>query len=87
MIFFWILILIIPKFIDCLIKGIQPNINGDGKNSRDFTYIDNVVQANIKCLISSKNSNNQIYNIAYGQKNSLNELFHLIKKEVLQYYP
>ena len=76
---------VIPKFIDCLIKGIQPTINGDGKNSRDFTYVDNIVHANIRSLIS--NSNNQIFNIAYGQRITLNELFNLIKKEVVLYFP
>ena len=63
----------------------SPTINGDGSYSRDFTYIDNVIQANILSIISENdNSLNQIYNIAYGAKTTLNELVFLLKKAFIK---
>ena len=74
---------VIPKFIMQLMKGKSPTINGDGKNSRDFTYIDNVVQANMLSLVTNNlKGSNQIYNIAYGEKNSLNDLKVILKKNL-----
>jgi UDP-N-acetylglucosamine/UDP-N-acetylgalactosamine 4-epimerase len=70
---------VIPLFMEAVIKNEAPTINGDGTNSRDFTFIDNVVQANTKALFTeNKEAINQIYNIAYGQSTSLNELFNYI---------
>lgn len=72
---------VIPKFINHLIKGESPVINGDGNYSRDFTYIDNVIHANLLSL-STKNVKaiNTVYNIAYGERNTLNDLIGYLKK-------
>lgn len=60
----------------------SPLINGDGQHSRDFTYIDNAVQANILSLFTpDKNAVNQVYNIACGHQTSLLELFEILRKE------
>lgn len=73
---------VIPLFAEGLLNGKAPTINGDGQHSRDFTYIDNAVQANIISLFSTdKNAVNQVYNIACGQQTSLAELFTVLKKE------
>lgn len=70
---------VIPKFIDAVINDKQPIINGDGTISRDFTYIENVVEANIKAMLTeTQEADNQVYNIACGDSTSLNELFALI---------
>ena len=72
---------VIPKFVKQLINGENPTINGDGTNSRDFTYIDDVVNANILSLLTTnKDAINNVYNIAYGEKNSLNDLAKYLKK-------
>ncbi len=66
---------VIPLFIDG-IKNNQPvYINGDGKQSRDFTFIENVVQINIKGLFAPKNAVNQVYNVAVGENFSVNHLY------------
>ena len=64
---------VIPKFIMLLQRGESPIINGDGTFSRDFTYIDNVVQANLLAMETA--CVNTVYNIACGERTSLNELF------------
>ena len=71
---------VIPLFVEAILKGKAPVINGDGKHSRDFTYVSNAVQANILSLFTNKKEAlNQVYNIAYGQQTSLLELAqHLI---------
>mgnify|MGYP001234386658 CR=1 FL=1 len=77
---------VIPKFVGQLIKGESPVINGDGTYSRDFTYIDNVIEANILSLVTTnKNAINTIYNIAYGDRSSLNDLTTHIKKYLSEY--
>jgi UDP-N-acetylglucosamine/UDP-N-acetyl-alpha-D-glucosaminouronate 4-epimerase len=66
---------VVPLFVEALLKGKALVINGDGKHSRDFTYIANVVQANILSLFTNnKEAVNQVYNIAYGQQTSLLQL-------------
>lgn len=71
---------VIPKFVSQLMKGESPVINGDGTYSRDFTYVENVVQANILSLLASnKEALNQVYNIAYGNRNTLNDLVNYLK--------
>ena len=56
-------------------KGESPVINGDGNYSRDFTYIDNVIQANLLSIVSNnKKAINTVYNIAFGERNTLNDL-------------
>lgn len=74
---------VIPLFINALSKNESPYINGDGEQTRDFTFVENAVQANIKALFTEKpDALGQIYNVAVGQRFSLNTLFDLIKKEV-----
>ena len=71
---------VIPKFVIKLMKHESPTINGDGSYSRDFTYIDNVVEANLLSLIATdKNALNTVYNVAYGERTDLNELVGLLK--------
>ncbi len=71
---------VIPKWIEAMINKKNIYINGDGKTSRDFCYVDNVVQANLLAA-TSKTSNglNQIYNVAVGDNNDLNFLFNTIQ--------
>ena len=72
---------VIPKFVSLLMEGESPIINGDGTYSRDFTYIDNVVQANFLALITEKKESiNTVYNVAYGDRNTLNELVSYLKE-------
>ncbi len=71
---------VIPKFVKQLINHESPVINGDGSYSRDFTYINNVVQMNINALTTeNKNALNTIYNVACGQRTTLLELVNLLK--------
>ncbi len=77
---------VIPKFIKKFINHESPVINGDGTYSRDFTYIDNVIQMNIKCILSKKETSiNQIYNTAVGERTTLNELVNLLKLYLSKY--
>lgn len=79
---------VIPKFVSQLIKGESPIINGDGNYSRDFTYIDNVVQANLLSLVTTnKESINTVYNVAYGERNTLNDLMFYIKNYLSKLNP
>ena len=72
---------VIPKFVSQLMKGESPVINGDGSYSRDFTYIDNVIQANILSLTTQdKKAINTVYNVAYGERNTLNDLMKYLKQ-------
>lgn len=72
---------VIPKFIEQLIKHDSPFINGDGSYSRDFTYIDNVVQMNVMALTTNnQKALNTVYNVAYGERTTLTELTTLLKK-------
>jgi UDP-N-acetylglucosamine/UDP-N-acetylgalactosamine 4-epimerase len=66
---------VIPKFIKQLLNNEQPTINGDGKQSRDFTYIENVIEANLKACLASTEAAGQAYNIAYGGRITLLELY------------
>jgi UDP-N-acetylglucosamine 4-epimerase len=73
---------VIPLFAQALIDHQPPKINGDGTHSRDFTYVDNAVQANILALFTeNKEALNQVYNIACGQQTSLNELFQHLREQ------
>jgi UDP-N-acetylglucosamine 4-epimerase len=66
---------VIPLFIKAIFKNEPLYINGDGNQSRDFTYIDNVIQANIKAMFVSKiEAINQVYNVAYGEMTTINEM-------------
>lgn len=71
---------VIPLFVKKLLEHKAPVINGDGTNSRDFTYIDNVIQANhLAAVVADKSALNQVYNVAHGERTDLNQLFHLIR--------
>jgi UDP-N-acetylglucosamine/UDP-N-acetylgalactosamine 4-epimerase len=73
---------VIPLFAEALLNDKGPTINGDGSHSRDFTYVNNAVNANILALFSDNpKALNQVYNIACGEQTSLNELFEGLKKE------
>jgi UDP-N-acetylglucosamine 4-epimerase len=72
---------VIPKFLKLLKNHESPVINGDGLFSRDFTYIDNVIQANhLSAVVSNKQALNQVYNVAYGERTTLNQLYEYIQK-------
>lgn len=72
---------VIPLFVKQLMKHESPVINGDGEYSRDFTYIDNVVQMNLLALVTnSREAVNQIYNTAYGERTTLNQLVGYLKE-------
>jgi UDP-N-acetylglucosamine 4-epimerase len=86
---------VIPKFMKSLMKHEIPLINGDGSVSRDFTYIDNVIQANhLASVVQDKAAINQVYNVAHGERTTLNQLFFTIRelasgfdKEILKIEP
>lgn len=67
---------VIPKFIKQLLNGETPTINGDGKQSRDFTYIENVIEANLKAASASHESAGQAYNIAFGGREYLIDIYY-----------
>ncbi len=72
---------VIPKWIDMIKKNERPIINGDGSNTRDFTFVENAVQANIKAMTTeNENAFSQIYNIACGYQFSLMDLFNSLKE-------
>jgi UDP-N-acetylglucosamine 4-epimerase len=83
---------VIPKWIASLIKGEPVYINGDGETSRDFTYVANAVQANLLAAVTESEARqsvspesplNQVYNVAVGDRTTLNELFHLLRKSLV----
>ena len=78
---------VIPQWFASLLKGETVFINGDGETSRDFCYIDNVVQANLLASLAGKDAQDHIYNVAFGQRTTLNELFLLIRDEVKRHKP
>jgi UDP-N-acetylglucosamine 4-epimerase len=69
---------VIPLFIDAVLKNESAIINGDGETSRDFTYVENAVQANIKALLLPELARNEIINIAFGERTTLNQLWNYI---------
>lgn len=79
---------VIPKFVLQLLRHESPLINGDGSFSRDFTYIDNVIEANIRALTAKQSEAlNTIYNVAYGERTTLNEMILLLKDYLSAYDP
>jgi UDP-N-acetylglucosamine 4-epimerase len=71
----------IPLFMQALIKNQAPSINGDGKQTRDFTFVENAVQANIKAMFTQGiATDGEVFNIAVGERVSLNSLVELLKK-------
>ncbi len=71
---------VIPKFIKMLMNGEQPTINGDGKQSRDFTYIENVIEANLKACLAPHEAAGQAFNIAYGGREYLIDIYYSLTK-------
>jgi nucleoside-diphosphate-sugar epimerase len=69
---------VIPRFIDALLLGSSPTVFGDGEQSRDFTYIDNVVQANLLAM-SVEHTHGEVMNIACGERISLNQLLNILQ--------
>ena len=67
---------VIPKFLKQLLHGERPTINGDGQQSRDFTYIDNVVEANLKACFAPKEAAGEAFNVAYGGREYLIDIYH-----------
>lgn len=81
---------VIPKFVKQLLNNQAPTINGDGETSRDFTYIDNVIEANLKACLAEDEAAGRVYNIAFGGRDTLNSLFQklcqLLKKDIRPIY-
>lgn len=71
---------VIPKFIKMLLNGEKPLINGDGKQSRDFTYVENVIEANLKACLSSDEANGEVFNIANGGREYLIDIYYELTK-------
>lgn len=79
---------VIPLWFACLLKGRPVYINGDGETSRDFCYIDNCVQANILAAAAEReDAFGQVYNVAYGARTTLNELFGYLREEAARFRP
>lgn len=78
---------VIPLWISSMVAGQPVFINGDGKYSRDFCFVDNVVQANLLAAQSRDLTSGQFYNIAYGEQTNLLELYALIKKSLSELNP
>lgn len=71
---------VIPRFIKQLLNDEQPVIYGDGTQSRDFTYIDNVIEANLKACLAPRETAGEVYNIAYGGREFLIDIFFALTK-------
>jgi UDP-N-acetylglucosamine 4-epimerase len=79
---------VIPLFVKQFIDHQSPVVNGDGENSRDFTYIDDVVQMNLLALeTTNANAVNTVYNTAYGERTTLNQLVQYLKEYLSEYDP
>lgn len=71
---------VIPLFANAVLSNVAPYINGDGEQSRDFTFVSNAVEANVKALFcDNENGWNQVYNVACGEQNTINQLFDTLK--------
>jgi UDP-N-acetylglucosamine 4-epimerase len=70
---------VIPKWVSSMIRGEPITINGDGETSRDFCFVANAVQANIRAALSTPKSASGVFNVAVGQRTSLNQLFSLLR--------
>lgn len=71
---------VIPKFIGQLLNGERPTINGDGRQSRDFTYIENVIEANLKACLAAHEAAGEVFNIAYGGQEYLIDVYYILTK-------
>lgn len=75
---------VIPKWIASMIQGEPIFINGDGQTSRDFCYVKNVVEANLLAVVAPETAQNQVYNVAVGDRTTLSELFECLDSSLLQ---
>nr|WP_235584313.1 SDR family oxidoreductase [Massilia sp. MS-15] len=78
---------VIPQWIAALIRNQPLRINGDGETSRDFCYIDNVVQANLLAALAGKEAANAVYNVALGERTSLNQLYRMMTTALQERFP
>ena len=78
---------VIPQWFASMLKKSTVYINGDGETTRDFCYIDNVVQANLLASLAQEEARNKVYNVAFGERITLNELFVAIRDEVKRHNP
>lgn len=78
---------VIPKWVSAMAKNEPVYINGDGETTRDFCYVDNVIQANLLAAISSKEAARNVYNIAVGDRTSLNQLYFYIRDNLRLWFP
>ena len=78
---------VIPQWFASMLKKDTVYINGDGETTRDFCYIDNVIQANILASLATDSARNKVYNVAFGERISLNDLFVAIRDEVTRHDP
>lgn len=78
---------VIPQWIAALIRNQRLFINGDGETSRDFCYIDNVVQANLLAALADRNAANQVYNVALNDRTTLNQLYQMMRELLRERFP
>ncbi len=76
---------VIPKWVSSLLKGETVFINGDGETSRDFTFIQNAIQANLLAATSSDEARNQVYNMAVGDRTTLKQLFAIVRDNLVPF--
>ena len=75
---------VIPKWISAMIGKESIFINGDGETSRDFCYVENAIQANLLAAVASPVAQNQVYNMAVGDRTTLNQLFKFLDSSLMQ---
>jgi len=78
---------VIPQWVAALIRNAPLRINGDGETSRDFCYIDNVVQANLLAALAPGEAANTVYNVALNERTSLNELYAMMRGLLAERFP
>ncbi|HEY0489385.1 MAG TPA: NAD-dependent epimerase/dehydratase family protein, partial [Telluria sp.] len=78
---------VIPQWVAALIEGRTLRINGDGETSRDFCFIDNVIQANLLAATAGSEAANQVYNVALNERTSLNELHEMMRSLLVAQFP
>ena len=78
---------VIPRWLQALIDGTPPRINGDGLTSRDFCYVANAVQANLRAALVDTGVGHAVYNVAAGRQTTLNQLFEMLRERVARAHP
>lgn len=78
---------VIPQWVAAMIRNEPLSINGDGETSRDFCFIDNVIQANFLAATADQKAANQVFNIALNDRTSLNQLFEMMRSLLLEKFP